>query len=539
MTYNGLESCILNSSSYDNESGTSRADGCPSDSLDEVTSSCSSSKDVFGSFSSQPLLNKHINHSHDEWEDVSNSSQRFYAKEKPAYGVKFTDTEAMKERFSKLLLGEDITGGCKGLSTALALSNAITNLAASIFGEMWKLEPLSDEKKSKWRREMDWFLSPTNYMVELVPAKQHDINGGILEIMTPKVRSDIHMNLPALQKLDSMLIEILDSMVNTEFWYEEGGSRGEGRSKSARPSRRWWLPSPRVPRAGLSITEKKKLIHQGKVVHQVFKATKAINENVLLEMPVPTVIKNALPKSGRANLGEELYKVLNAESSSVEEMFNSLHLKSEHSALDTMNRLETAVFAWTQKIAEQASGKSPRNSWYFVKDPISELDKIEVLLGRAESLLQTIKIRFPNIPQTFLDVTKVQYNMDVGHSILEAYSRVLGSLAFSILSRIGDILQEDVFSNPNSPVVTCCFSGLNFSGMFESPQVESRVCHSLIEQINKADRQFCESSESKSSDVDFSDSEPKTSSVTSTPCRSRVWCIGREACRSVSLANSP
>jgi hypothetical protein len=28
----------------------------------------------------------------------------------------------------------------------------------------------------------------------------------ILQIMTPKARADIHMNLPALQKLDSMLI---------------------------------------------------------------------------------------------------------------------------------------------------------------------------------------------------------------------------------------------------------------------------------------------------------------------------------------------
>ena len=35
----------------------------------------------------------------------------------------------MKERFSKLLLGEDMSGGGKGVSSALALSNAITNLA--------------------------------------------------------------------------------------------------------------------------------------------------------------------------------------------------------------------------------------------------------------------------------------------------------------------------------------------------------------------------------------------------------------------------
>lgn len=35
----------------------------------------------------------------------------------------------MKERFAKLLLGEDMSGGGKGVSTALAISNAITNLS--------------------------------------------------------------------------------------------------------------------------------------------------------------------------------------------------------------------------------------------------------------------------------------------------------------------------------------------------------------------------------------------------------------------------
>ena len=35
----------------------------------------------------------------------------------------------MKERFAKLLLGEDMSGSGKGVSTALAVSNAITNLS--------------------------------------------------------------------------------------------------------------------------------------------------------------------------------------------------------------------------------------------------------------------------------------------------------------------------------------------------------------------------------------------------------------------------
>lgn len=34
----------------------------------------------------------------------------------------------MKERFAKLLLGEDMSGSGKGVCTALAISNAITNL---------------------------------------------------------------------------------------------------------------------------------------------------------------------------------------------------------------------------------------------------------------------------------------------------------------------------------------------------------------------------------------------------------------------------
>ncbi|XP_021754868.1 rop guanine nucleotide exchange factor 1-like isoform X3 [Chenopodium quinoa] len=40
-----------------------------------------------------------------------------------------TGVELMKERFAKLLLGGDMSGGGKGVCTALAISNAITNLA--------------------------------------------------------------------------------------------------------------------------------------------------------------------------------------------------------------------------------------------------------------------------------------------------------------------------------------------------------------------------------------------------------------------------
>ncbi|XP_015059866.1 rop guanine nucleotide exchange factor 14 [Solanum pennellii] len=431
-TYDGLESCILNSQAYDYEKANSRVDVGVADSLYDDDSSSSSSNNAFGSYSSQ----------------CTTSPQHFYVNEKSG-STQLSDVEMMKERFAKLLLGEDVTGGSKGVSSALALSNAITYLAASVFGELWKLEPLAEERKIKWRTEMDLLLSPTNHMIELVPARQSGSNGQGLEIMTPKVRADIHMNLPALRKLDSMLLETLDSMVSTEFWYTEVSSRAEGKNI------KWCLPSPKVPVAGLSEVERKKLVNQGKLTNQIFKAAKAINENVLAEMPVPAVIKDALRKSSRTSLGDDLYRLLTEESTSAEEMLISLNLKSENSAVEVVNRLERSILAWKERITDQASGKSPaRRSWSFVKDPISELDKVEVLLNKAESLVQQLKFEYPNLPQTFLNVTKIQYGTDIGHSILEAYSRVLLNLAHNVLTRIGEVLQVDFSSNVNSPAAT-------------------------------------------------------------------------------------
>ncbi|KAJ9556198.1 hypothetical protein OSB04_010812 [Centaurea solstitialis] len=467
MTYNGLENCLLNANSCEDESVASRGDEeCPTDSLDEDDSSCSSSNNASESFSSQWTMTKRDEH---EWE-FSESSRQSVAKEKPSCTVQISDVKIMKEKFAKLLLGEDSTGGRKGHSSALALSNAITKLAGAVFGELWKLEPLPEERKNKWRREMEWLLTPTNYMVELVPAKQYGANGRTLEasiyyysnsfeIMRPRAREDIQMNLPALRKLDSMLLETLDAMTITEFWYEEGGSQAEGRTKSVKQSKRWWLPIPQVPIGGLSDGERKKLLNQAKLVHQIFKAAKSINETILLEMPIPSIIGEALPKSGKASLGDELYRTLNTISSSAVGMLNSLNLKSEHSALDTINRLEAAIYAWKERISEQTCTKSPARTPWSLKDPSMELDKMEFLISRAQLLLHQIRIRYPNLPQTFLDVMKIQYGKDIAHAILEAYSRVLGNVAFGILSRIGDISQEDVSSDPNSPMAANSLPG--------------------------------------------------------------------------------
>jgi len=108
---------------------------------------------------------------------------------------------------------------------------------------------------------------------------------------------------------------------------------------------------------------------------------------------------------------------------------------------------------------------------------------------------------------------------------LEAYSRVLGSLAFSILSRIADILQEDALSNPNTPISASCSPGINLS---EAWVVGSRIRHSLIDKMNEADGQYCASSCGSTSDIELSSTQANaTSSVPTTPSRGRLWCIGR------------
>ena len=90
-------------------------------------------------------------------------------------------------------------------------------------------------------------------------------------------------------------------------------------------------------------------------------------------------------------------------------MLNQLHLKSDHGALEAINRLEAAIFSLKEKYTEQNGNKSPvRTAWPFVKDPMAEKDKLKLLSDRAELLLQLLKSKYPNHPQTFLDVSKIQ-----------------------------------------------------------------------------------------------------------------------------------
>ncbi|KAI5077291.1 hypothetical protein GOP47_0007115 [Adiantum capillus-veneris] len=376
-----------------------------------------------------------------------------------------SELEMMKEKFAKLLLGEDMSGGGKGVSSALAISNAITNLSASVFGEIWRLEPLSMKRKAMWRREMDWLVSIADHIVELVPSLQTFPDGSSFEIMISRPRTDLQLNLPALRKLDAMLLECLDSFSEAEFWYVDQGVSDNDFDNSAprhsllRNAEKWWLPTVKVPVSGLSDGEKKRLQHQRDCINQILKAALAINSQVLSEMEIPDVYWKALPKNGKASLGETIYKSFTSDSFSPEAFLSACDLSSEHKTLELANRIEAVIHVWrrgrqpkSRSRLNKDSWKNGKSSWGMVKEFVSDAERREFLAERAEEVLLCLKQKFPGLRQSLLDMTKIQCNKDVGQSILESYSRVMESLASSILARIDDIIFAEEMNKCSVPL---------------------------------------------------------------------------------------
>ncbi|KAG4393366.1 hypothetical protein GLYMA_03G073600v4 [Glycine max] len=374
--------------------------------------------------------------------------------------------ELMKERFAKLLLGEDMSGSGNGVPAALTISNAITNLCATLFGQLWRLEPLAPEKKAMWRREMECLLSVSDYIVELKPTWQTFPDGSKLEVMTTRPRSDLYVNLPALRKLDNMLLEILDSFVDPEFRYVDQGvlapdADGSSSFRQAlqRLEEKWWLPVPQVPPSGLHEDSRKQLMHKRDSTKQILKAAMAINSITLADMEIPDTYLESLPKTARASLGDVIYRYITTDNFSPECLLSCLNLSSEHQAIEIANRVEASIYIWRKKMNSRptttgrTTRSSSRSSWEIFKDLIVEGDKMETLVERAESLLLSLKQRFPALPQTALDMSKIQCNKDVGKSILESYSRVLESLASNIVARIDDVLYVDDLTKHSDGVI--------------------------------------------------------------------------------------
>ncbi|KAL5160398.1 Rop guanine nucleotide exchange factor 12 [Glycine soja] len=318
------------------------------------------------------------------------------------------EMEQMKERFAKLLLGEDMSGGGKGVSSALALSNAFTNLAAAVFGEQKRLEPMPPERKARWRKEIDWLLSVTDYVVEMVPVQQKNKDGSTMEVMTTRQRTDLHMNIPALRKLDAMLIDTLDNFKDqNEFYYVSKDAENADRNNDTK----WWLPTPKVPVEGLSDAARRFVQYQKDCVNQVLKAAMAINAQTLSEMEIPESYIESLPKNGRSRVSQMIF-------SDPDQLLSAMDMSNEHKIVDLKDRIEASIVIWRRKMNQKDSSKS---AW-----------------GSAVSVRKEKSLKTGQKPFYF------SLSVDVGQAVLESYSRILESLAFTVLSRIEDVLHADL-----------------------------------------------------------------------------------------------
>ncbi|MCD7457174.1 hypothetical protein HAX54_034380 [Datura stramonium] len=120
-----------------------------------------------------------------------------------------------------------------------------------------------------------------------------------MEVMATKQRTDLQMNIPALRKLDAMLIDCLDGFNNPAFSYVEDDESHE---------------------------EKKAA---GKMTNESYRD---------------------LPKNGRESLGDSIYKSITEEYFDPDYFFTTMDLSSEHKILDLKDRIEASVVIWRRKM---------------------------------------------------------------------------------------------------------------------------------------------------------------------------------------------
>ncbi|KAI7725731.1 hypothetical protein M8C21_016610, partial [Ambrosia artemisiifolia] len=237
--------------------------------------------------------------------------------------------------------------------------------------------------------------------------------------------------------------ECLDNFKGDHEFTYASKNDNETKSLKKREEDKWWLPTPKVPPDGLSDATRRWLQFQKDSVHQVLKAALAINAQILMEMHVPDSYTETLPKNGRASLGDYIYKSITVDHFDPDQFLSAMDLTTDHKIVDLKNRIEASVVIWKRKM----SAKDSRSGW---GSGVS-LEKREQFEDRAETILLILKQRYPGIPQTTLEITKIENNRDVGHAVLESYSRILESLAHKVLSRIEDVQHADALTqNPSS-----------------------------------------------------------------------------------------
>ena len=126
------------------------------------------------------------------------------------------------------------------------------------------------------------------------------------------------------------------------------------------------------------------------------------------------IVDPILLQNARVSLGDIIYQYISTDQFSPECLLECLDLSSEHQAIEIANRVEASIYIWRRRTSARPASNttrySSRSSWEMVKDLMLDTDKTGILAEKAESLLLSLKKRFPGLPQTALDTSKIQHN---------------------------------------------------------------------------------------------------------------------------------
>lgn len=84
------------------------------------------------------------------------------------------------------------------------------------------------------------------------------------------------------------------------------------------------------------------------------------------------------------------------------EFLSGMDLSTEHKVLDLKDRIEASIVIWKRKM----NHKDGKSSW----SSVVSFEKRELFEERVETILLLIKQNFTGIPQSALDISKIQYN---------------------------------------------------------------------------------------------------------------------------------
>ncbi|KAJ0591565.1 putative PRONE domain, Rop guanine nucleotide exchange factor [Helianthus annuus] len=79
-----------------------------------------------------------------------------------------------------------------------------------------------------------------------------------------------------------------------------------------------------------------------------------------------------------------------------------MDFSSEHKVLDLKNKVEASMIIWKRKMTQKES----RSSW----GSSAKMERRELFEERAETILLLLKQRFPGLPQSSLEMSKIESN---------------------------------------------------------------------------------------------------------------------------------